>query len=249
RQSGPPHSKSKSALAGAVGSGESSSFHARGLVVNDATDRAVGDDDLLLPTDAGAVLHLDTVGARLQSEAGLRGGLTAPAVAAGDQAAALELALLVEDADPTADDAILALDLHQKRRLPGAPLWIAQKDAGLLPLIVEDHVEHTIPIKIHQADRLRVQNALPQSHPVGGVLEGAVTAIAEEAVGTLQATDHQIQMAVIVKVAPGGAGRMTREFGQVPGLLGHVAEAALAVILEQLRAAGLGDEQVRVAVV
>ena len=58
----------------------------------------------------------------------------------------------------------------------------------------------------------------------------------------------QVGMAVVVEVAPGGAGRPAGELRQVAGLGGHVGELALAVVVEQLAAARLRHEQVGVAV-
>ena len=46
------------------------------------------------------------------------------------------------------------------------------------------------------------------------VLEGAVALVAEEAVRPAQAADDEVEVAVVVEVAPGGAGRAAGELRQ-----------------------------------
>src|SRR5262249_12672486 len=99
----------------------------------------------------------------------------------------------------------------------------------------------------HQADRLGVEDTLAQPQRLGGVLEGAVPPVAEEAVGAAQTTDHQVEAAVVVQVPPGRAGHPAIELAE-PGLGGDVAEAPPAPVVEELAAVGLGHEEVGEAV-
>src|SRR5207244_4645041 len=97
------------------------------------------------------------------------------------------------------------------RRLLRGERRIAEKYYRFLPLVVEYHVEHAVVIQIDQSDGLRIEDPLVQADFFGGVCKRAVTLVAEEAVRAAQATDHQVEVAVVIDVAPGGAGGRTCE--------------------------------------
>src|ERR1044071_1178204 len=90
-----------------------------------------------------------------------------------------------------------------RRRL----LRLAQERDALLSLVVKDHVEHTVAVEVDETDRLRVEVLAVETELRREVLECAVAAIAEVAVGALQAADNEVEMAVVVDIAPGSAGR------------------------------------------
>src|SRR5205807_1602279 len=126
---------------------------------------------------------------------------------------------------------------------------IAEQDRGFLAFVVEDHVEDAVAVEIDETHRLRVEDALVQADLFGAVFKGAVALVAIETVRRLQTTDDQVEMAVIIDVAPGGARGPAVEPGQVSGLGRDVGEAALAVAFEELAAALLRDEEIQRAIV
>ena len=150
------------------------------------------------------------------------GALAAAAVAAADVLHAVGLAVLAEDFHLAADDAGRAGDLYRQGRLLDSIGWIAQEQGRFLALVGEDHVEHAVVVDVHQAHGLRVEDALIQADRLAGVLEGAVAAVLEEVVGAAQAADHDIDVAVVVEIAPGGAGGLGKRPGQVAGFGGDV---------------------------
>src|SRR5262249_52090007 len=82
------------------------------------------------------------------------------------------------------------------------------------------------------------------------VLECAVAFITVKAIRPLQTADHEVEMAVIVEVAPRRARRHAHWFRQVACLGRHVGETALPIVLEQLaRAVALRDEETHRAAV
>src|SRR5207244_7605538 len=111
---------------------------------------------------------------------------------AGDLLYAAEPALFIKHAHAAANDAALA-GHHQRY---GRPLvcdgGIAQQHARLLALVVEDDIERAVVVQIHQANRLRVEDTLPEADAVCNVLEGAVAAVAEQTVRAAQTADEQI---------------------------------------------------------
>src|SRR5207244_1176813 len=82
-----------------------------------------------------------------------------------------------------------------------------------------------------------------------GILEGAIAPVAEEAVVPAQTTNDQVELAVIVEVAPGRTRRLTHRLAQVAGLVRHIGEVPLAIVPEQLADAVLGHEQIKVTIV
>src|SRR5262249_47827391 len=61
--------------------------------------------------------------------------------------------------------------------------------------------------------------------------------------------DHDIDVAVVVEVTPGGTGGAGERFGQVAALGGDIGEVALAVVAKQLAAVSLRNQQIKLAVV
>src|SRR5262249_5033657 len=179
----------------------------------------------------------------------LRGVLATAAVAAGDFARRQRLAGLVLDLHLAADDAAVAGDGDGHRSALAALLGIADEDGGFLAFVVEDHVENAVAVEIDEAHRLGVEDALVQADLLGAVFEGAVAFAPEETVRLLETADDEIEVAVVVHIAPGGAWGPAGEFGQVAGLGGDVGEAALAVAPIELAAAFLRDEKIEMSVV
>src|SRR5262249_9753444 len=133
-------------------------LHLGSAVVDHAADRGSGHGDLAAPADAGAVAYLHPVGARVEGEAGQRGPLAAAAVAARDGPASQEVPLLVEDLDLTADDARGAGHLQRDGRALAGRRGVAQQHGRLLALVVEGDVEDAVPVQIHEADGLGVED-------------------------------------------------------------------------------------------
>src|SRR5262249_35824552 len=92
-------------------------------------------------------------------------------------------------------------------------------------------------------DGLRVEDALIEADGLAGILERAVALVPQVAVGRADTAEHDVEVAVVVHIPDGGAGKVTGELRQAD-LLTHVRELALAVVLEQPAGACLRDEHV-----
>src|SRR5262249_25939015 len=191
----------------------------------------------------------DAVGPGGQGEWGKHGPLAGGALGAADELAGKDLPFPVLYPHPAPDDAGIASDVHGHRDAPGRAGGVAQEHRRVLPLVVANKVEHPVVVQIDQADRLRVEDPLVQPDFLGGVLKRAVTPVAEEVVVTPQAADDQVELAVVVKVAPGGTRRGPERLPEVPRLVGDIGKVSLAIVPEQLAGARLRHEQVGEAVV
>src|SRR5262249_40742014 len=141
-----------------------------------------------------------------------------------------------------ADDAVLAGDIERQRYVFASEGVRAEHHHRVLAFVVEDHIEETVAVQIDEADGLCVEDSLLESDLRRGVFKRAVALVAEEAVAAFEATDDQIEMAVVVNIAPGSAGGPGVQVRQVAGLRGHVDELALAVVLVEQRLALLRHE-------
>src|SRR6516164_4639801 len=135
----------------------------RRLLVDDDTDLGVFDRNDCGAAGAVAVPDDDAMLARVDREPGDDGELAATAFATRDLTGADTLAGLVHQANPGSGDTPRARNGRRDRQLLALRRRVAQEDAGLLALIVEDKIERATVVVIEEGNCLAVEDALAQA--------------------------------------------------------------------------------------